>query len=116
MDEQRQQRINEAAEQFTDALIASFRTVSDGAVASQERGAQLTQFFFNAVINNLRVQVEETDKMGEQLAEQQQRQVEATRTLAQKPIDAYMDFLDSMLSFYQGSVEAAERGTREAGR
>ena len=109
MDEQRQQRINEAAEQFTDALIASFRTVSGSAIEAQERGVQLTQFFFNAVINNLRAQAEETDKMGEQLADQQQRQVEATRSLAQQPTDAYMDFLDSMLSFYRENIEAAGR-------
>jgi pyrroloquinoline quinone (PQQ) biosynthesis protein C len=116
MDEQRQQKINEAAEQFADALIASFRTVSGSAVEAQERGAQLTQFFFNAVINNLRAHAEETDKMGEQLADQQQRQVEAARTLAQKPTDAYMDFLDSMLSFYQGSFEAAGRDAGETRR
>ena len=110
MDEQRQQKINEAAEQFADALIASFRTVSGNAVEAQERGVRLTQFFFNAVINNLRAHVEETDKMGEQPADQQQRQVEAARILTQqKPSDAYMDFLDSMLSFYQENIEAAGR-------
>lgn len=116
MDEQQQQRINEAARQFTDALIASYRTVSDRGVAAQEPGAQLTQDFFNSVINSLRTQAEDTREMTGRLADQQQRAQEATRDLTQASTDAYMDFLNSMLAFYRGSVEATERGTREAGR
>jgi hypothetical protein len=34
MDEQQQQRINEAAQRFADALVQSFRAVSDRTVAS----------------------------------------------------------------------------------
>jgi SOS response regulatory protein OraA/RecX len=52
MDEQRQQRINEAAQQFADALVQSFRAVSERSVSTQEQGAQLTQDFFNRVIVN----------------------------------------------------------------
>jgi hypothetical protein len=115
MDEQRQQRIEEAARQFSDALIASYRVVSDRGMAAQEPGAQLTQAFFNNVINNLHAQAKDTRQMTEQLAEQQQRVTEAGQTLTQESVGTYMDFVDSMFSFYQGSVQAAERGTREAG-
>ena len=54
MDEQQQQRINEAAQQFTNALVESYRAVSGRAVSAQEPGAHLTQDFFNRVVNNLR--------------------------------------------------------------
>ncbi len=73
MDEQRQQRIDEAARQFSDALVASYRAVSERGGAAQEPGAQLTQQFFNAVANNLRTQAADTRQMSGQLIEQQQR-------------------------------------------
>jgi uncharacterized protein YdiU (UPF0061 family) len=116
MDEQRQQRVNEAAQQFADALVESFRAVSDRTVSAQEQGAQLTQDFFNRVIDNLRAQAEDTRQMTQQLADQQQRAAEAGQTLTGASVDAYMEFVNSMFSFYQTSAEAAERGTREAGR
>jgi uncharacterized protein YdiU (UPF0061 family) len=116
MDEKQQQRINEAAQQFADALVQSFRAVSDRSVSAQEQGAQLTQDFFNRVIENLRAQAEDTRQMTQQLADQQQRAAEAGRTLTGASVDGYMAFVDSMFAFYQGSVEAAQRGTTEAGR
>ena len=109
MDEQRQQRINEAAQQFADALVQSFRAVSDRTVATQEQGAQLTQEFFSRVIENLHAQAEDTRQMTQQLADQQQRAAEAGRTLTGVSVDAYMDFVNSMFTFYQ-------RATREAAR
>jgi uncharacterized protein YukE len=49
-DQQSQQRINEAAEQFTDALVESYKVVSDSGVSAQERGTQVTEVFFNQTI------------------------------------------------------------------
>ena len=40
MDQQQQQRVNEAADQFTSALVESFRAVSARGEAAQEQGAQ----------------------------------------------------------------------------
>jgi hypothetical protein len=37
--------------------------------------------------------------MTQQLADQQQRQAEATRTIAQESFGAYMEFLNSIFSF-----------------
>ena len=42
MDEQQQQRVNEAAEQFSGALVESFRAISARGEAAQEQSAQLT--------------------------------------------------------------------------
>ena len=113
-DQQSQQRINDAAEQFTDALIQSYKTVADRGVSAQERGAQLTEVFFNQTINNLRTQAEENRKATQQVADQQQRQADAAQTLTRESVDAYMDFMDSMFSYWQGGIQTAEQGAREA--
>jgi len=113
MDEQRQQRINEAARQFTDALVGSYRAVSERGVSAQELNAELTQNYFNRVIENLRAQAEGTRGMTQQLADQQQRQRESAQALARDSVSVYMDFVNSMFSFWRASVEAAGRSTGE---
>ena len=112
-DQQQQQKVNEAAEQFTDALVQSYKAVADSGVSAQERGTQLTEVFFNQTINNLHAQAEENRQATQQLADQQQRQVEAAQTLTRESVDAYMDFMDSMFAWWQGGVQTAERGARE---
>ena len=113
MDQQQQQRINEAAEQFTDALVQSYQVVAERAGSAQEQNAQLTEAFFNQTINNLRAQAEENRQASGQLADQQQRQAEAAKTLTQESVGAYMAFMDSMFSYWQGGIQTAERGARE---
>src|ERR671927_1472356 len=112
MDEQKQRQVNEAAEKFADAVRESYQTVADRTVSAQELNAELTQNFFNSVINNLRAQAESNRELTQQLADQQERQQEATRALAQESTKAYMDFINSMFSFYQGSTEQARRQTQ----
>ena len=101
MDQQQQQRINEAADKFTSALVESYRTVSDRAVSPQEQGAQLTQQFFNSVIDNLRTQAEETRTSSQELTEQARRGQVATQELAQASMNAYMKLMDDMFSYYR---------------
>ncbi len=113
---EQQQRINQAAQEFSDALVQSFRAASERGVNVQEQNAQLTQQFFNQVIDNLRTQAEDTRQMGQQLADQQQRAMEAGRTLTQESVDAYMEFVNSMFTFGQQGAQAAQRGTEEATR
>jgi hypothetical protein len=112
-DQQSQQRINEAAEQFTDALVQSYKTVAERGVSAQEGGAQVTEVFFNQAINNLRAQAEENRQVSEQLADQQQRQADAAQTLTRESVGAYMEFMDSMFSYWQGGLQTAEQGARE---
>src|SRR5947209_19707386 len=113
MDEQEQQRLNQAAQEFSDALVKSSRAAADLGVNVQEQNAQLTQEFFNRVIENLRTQAEDTRQMGQQLADQQQRATEAGRTLTQESVRAYMDFVNSMFASAQGSTQAAQGGPRD---
>jgi hypothetical protein len=112
-DQQSQQRINEAADQFTDALVQSYKVVAERGASAQEQGVQVTEVFFNQTINNLRAQAEENRQAAERLADQQQRQAEAAQTLTRESVDAYMYFMDSMFSWWQGGIQTAERGTRE---
>jgi hypothetical protein len=51
MENQQQRRINETAQQFTDALVGAYRATSNRTVATQDVGVQLTGHFFNSVIN-----------------------------------------------------------------
>ena len=115
-DQQSQQRINEAAEQFTDALVQSYKTVADSGVSAQERSTQVTEVFFNQTINNLHAQAEQNRQATQHLADQQQRQADAAQTLTQESVDAYMNFLNSAFSFWQRGVQTAERGVRETER
>jgi hypothetical protein len=112
-DQQSQQKINEAAEQFTDALVQSYKMVAERGVSAQESSTQVTEVFFNQTINNLHAQAEENRQASQRLAEQQQRQADATETLTQESVRAYMDFMDSMFAFWQGGIQTAERGVRE---
>ena len=112
-DQQQQQKVNEAAEQFTDALVQSYKTVAERGASAQEQNTQLTEVFFNQAINNLHAQAEENRQASQRLAEQQQRQAEAAETLAQESVSAYMHFMDSMFSWWQGGIQMAERGARE---
>ena len=115
-DQQQQQRVNEAAEQFTDALVESYKVLAERGVNAQEQNAQLTETFFNRVVENLRSQVEENRQTTQQLADQQQRQADAAKTLTRESVEAYMNFLNSAFSFWQRGVQTADRGVRETER
>ena len=113
MDQEQQKQVNEAAEKFAEAIKESYQALSDRSVSAQELNAQLTQDFFNGVINNLRGQAESNRALAEELIEQQRRQQEASQALTQESVNAYTDFLNSMFSFAQGSTQAARGDPRE---
>ena len=112
-DDQQQQRLNEAADQFTNALVESFRVVAQRGEEVQQQGAQLTEDFFNRVVTNLQTQAEENRQMTQQLADQQRRQREATQALMQESIGAYAEFADFMFSYYWRNVEEPESSSEE---
>ena len=63
MDQQQQQQISQAAEQFANAITESYRLVADRTVSAQELNAELTQSFFNSVIDNLPTQAESNQEV-----------------------------------------------------
>jgi uncharacterized protein YdiU (UPF0061 family) len=116
MDQKEQQRINEAAEQFTDALVQSYKIASERGVSAQEQNAQLTQAFFNRTISNLHAQAEDNRQLTEQLADQQQRQAEAAQTLTKESVDAYREFVSSTFSIWQSGIQAEKTGAQKANK
>jgi hypothetical protein len=112
MDEQLTQKINEAAKEFSDALgeplgihtrlSLSAPLLPKRATSTQEQVAQLTQAFFEGVIDNLRVQAQGNQEMVQGLVDQQQQQREATQAFAQETsVEDYMRLLDYMCSYYR---------------
>src|SRR5918993_1598464 len=115
MDERQQKQVNEAAEKFAEAIKESYQALADRSVSAQELNAQLTQDFFNGVINNLRTQAESNRALAEDLIEQQRRQQEASQALTQESVNAYMDFLGSVFALPRETAKTAEGAAREAG-
>jgi hypothetical protein len=109
VEQRQQQQVNEAAEKFADALKESYKSIADRTVTAQELNAQLTQDFFNGVINNLRTQAEGNRALSEDLIEQQRKQREASQALAQESVNAYTDFLNSMFAYYKGNLDEVQR-------
>ena len=81
MDENQQKKVNEAAEKFAEAIKESYQALADRSVSAQEINAQMSQEFFNGVINNLRTQTESNRALAEDLIEQQRKQREASQAL-----------------------------------
>jgi predicted unusual protein kinase regulating ubiquinone biosynthesis (AarF/ABC1/UbiB family) len=115
MDREQEEQVNLAAEKFAEAIRESYQALADHSVSAQELNAQLTQDFFNGVINNLRSQAGSNRALAENLIEQQHKQQEASQALTQETLKAYMDVLNSMFSFAQGSTQAAQ-GDHESRR
>ncbi len=104
MDEQLTQKINEAAKEFSDALGDSYQALTTHTASTQEQQvAQLTQAFFEGVIEHLRAQAQGNQEMVQELVDQQQQQQrEATQALAQETsVEDYMRLLDYMCSYYR---------------
>jgi hypothetical protein len=113
MDQKQQKQINEAAEKFAEAIKESYQAVADRSVLARELNAQLTQDFFNGVMDNLRNPAGSNRTLARDLIEQQQKQREASQALAQESVNAYMDFLNSMFSYYQGNLDRARKATKK---
>ncbi len=96
---------SEPAERFAEALRESYQELSGGSVSAQELNAQMTQDFFNGVINSLRTQAESNQALSEDLTERQREQQEEAQALAQKMVNAYMDFLNSMFAYRRDDAE-----------
>ncbi len=102
--------MNEAARQFAEAIRESYRTVGERSEEARERSTQLTQSFFESVIQELQNQAESNREAAEEIAEQSKRQREAFQTLSEESANTYREFLNSVFSYYQGNVERMRRG------
>src|SRR5919202_3615350 len=116
MDEQRAQRINEAARRFSETLIGSYRLASERFGEAQQRQMRDATAFYERVLANLRAATESAQTGSQELAEQAQKGQEAGRELARESVGAYMEFMNTLFSHHRGGMEAAEeRVDREDG-
>ena len=109
----RKENADQATEQMTEVVRESYQTIAEGAIGLQERNVQFSQSFFETWNETLRGQAEANRDMAQALAEQIQRQQEASRIIVQESVGAYMDFLNSMFSFTQEGLESAKRAAEE---
>jgi hypothetical protein len=99
---------HETAQKLAEAILESHRMLSNYSMETQERHVQLTRNFFASVDNIIRVQAESNLAASRRLAEQAVKGQEAAHSLARESANAYMDFLDSMFSYYRESVKTTE--------
>jgi hypothetical protein len=86
--------------------------LAERAVALQESNLRLTQTFFSNWIEQVNNQTQVTREATQNLQEQGQRQREAFETLSQEATNAYSEFLNSGLSFYQEALSTATQVAR----
>ena len=112
MDEQHtNKRVNDAAHEYAQATLGSYRTVWDHFMEAQERQEQLAQDFLEDTTSHLRTQAERNLSTSEELVEQARKGQEANQLLAKESANAYEEFLDSLFLYYRESARAAEMGT-----
>ncbi len=112
MDDQQQQRINQAAQEFANAVVESQRVLAERSISAQQLNTEITHQFFTDVVEHLQRMGEETRGATQELAEQTQKSQEAAQALAQESAQVYMNFLNTMTPFGPASSgEAGSRGT-----
>jgi pyrroloquinoline quinone (PQQ) biosynthesis protein C len=69
---------------------------------AQEQSTKMTQNFFEGVTQELDRQSRSGEKISKEMMEQTRKQQEAFQSLSQESANLYKEFLNSMLSYYQG--------------
>ena len=113
MDEQHtNKRVNDAAHEYAQATLESYRTVWDHFMVAQQRQERLAQDLLEDTTGYLRSQAERNLNASEELLEQARKGREANqillKELAMQSANAYEEFLDSMFLYYRESARAAE--------
>jgi hypothetical protein len=105
MDQQQMQRMNQAAEQLTDASQQSFRVLVERTVELGESNLKITQNFFQSLSEHLKDQAQANQNLAQGLNEQARTQSEAFQALTQESVNAYEDLLFNFA--YQKAVGTA---------
>ena len=113
MDEQHtNKRINDAAQEYAQTTLGSYRTVWDHFMEAQQRQERLAHDFLEDTTGYLRSQAEMDLNASEELVEQARKGNEANqillKELAKESANAYGEFVDSLFLYYRQSVRADE--------
>lgn len=100
---------HEVARKMAEAIAESQAMLASVSTETQLRQAQLTQNFFDSVLVNLNAQTRSNLAASRELAEQALRGQEAAQILVQESVNTYVDFLDSMLSYYRTDMRMVGR-------
>ncbi|HKS70810.1 MAG TPA: hypothetical protein VJQ45_10335 [Ktedonobacterales bacterium] len=105
-------KVQEAVETWTETTREAYQAITNSVIAAQERGAQLAQTAFETGLAEMKSQAETSRAVLETLAEQSEKQWQATRTLAQESLGAYSEFVSAPFAFYQKWVESAQQAAK----
>jgi hypothetical protein len=114
LDEQHtNKKVNDAAHEYAQTYLGSYRTVWDHFMEAQQRQERLAHTFIeDTTVSHLRTQAERNLSASEELVEQARKGKEANQILlkdiAKQSANAYEEFLDSLYLYYRQSVRTAE--------
>lgn len=107
------EQINAAAQVFARAVQGSLRVVEPTIVQPQVISREITRNFFDAVNVALRDQIQGSARayieMGQVVSMQALEQREDFQQLSEESINAYAEFMRSMLAYYQTNMERSEQ-------
>ena len=115
-----QAEVNIAALDIAKSLRQMYTTVVDATIASQERNIKFAQSAFERGIEELKNHTDTASELSQAVMQQTQKQREAFEEHAHQAVDAYLDYLHDVLSFYEKGLgvirQAAEEATLRAPR
>jgi hypothetical protein len=108
LDEQHtNKRVNDAAQEYAQTYLGSYRMVWDHFMEAQERQERLAHAFLeDTTMSHLRTQAERNLSASEELVEQARKGQEANQVLVKESANAYEEFVDSLFLYYRESVRA----------
>ncbi len=115
LDEQHtNKRVNDAAHEYAQITLGSYRTVWDHFMEAQERQERLAHDFLEDTMRHLRTQAERNLSASEELVEQARKGQKANQVLlkelTEQSANSYEEFVDSLFLYYRESARATEIG------
>ncbi len=87
-------------------LQGALQAITESAVAAQERNTKFVQNAFENGFDVFKNHVESTRALTRELMNQSQKQLAAFQTLAHESVDAYIEFFNAPLSYYDQTTES----------
>lgn len=103
--------VNVAAVESAKSLRQVYTTMLDAAIASQTRNVTFMQSIFDRGVDELKTQTDTARDVVESMTQNTQKQRATFDTLAHQSVDAYLDYLHNIVSFYARGLEAIRQAT-----
>ena len=86
-------------------LQGALQAIAESATAAQERNVKFVQSAFENGFDLFKNQEESTRSLTQELMKQSQKQLAAFQALAHESVDAYIEFFNAPLSYYNRALE-----------